>query len=148
MRIPKTSITLVLTFGLWLGLVLGCSSLRKAADEKRAEREGPGVTISAEDLYKAYQSNEADADKLYQGKIVIVTGTVGTTSTPDEGMGRPAIILVDAHQKPIVNCFGFATDDKNAISKLKPGQKVSVTGKCMGKVLSDVPVLEESVPQW
>ena len=147
MRIPKTSITLVLTFGLWLGLVLGCSSLRKAADEKRAEREGPGVTISAEDLYKAYQSNEADADKLYQGKIVIVTGTVGTTSTPDEGMGRPAIILVDAHQKPIVNCFGFATDDKGAISKLKTGQKVTVKGKAMGKVMTDVPVLEDSVLQ-
>ena len=147
MRITKTSITLVLTFGLWLGLVLGCSSLRKAADEKRAEREGPGVTISAEDLYKAYQSNEADADKLYQGKSVIVTGTVGTTSTPDEGMGRPAIILVDAHQKPIVNCFGFATDDKGAISKLKTGQKVTVKGKAMGKVMTDVPVLEDSVLQ-
>ena len=50
MRIPKTSIALVLTFGLWLGLVLGCSSLRKAAEEKRAEREGPPITISAEGL--------------------------------------------------------------------------------------------------
>ena len=147
MRITKTSITLVLTFGLWLGLVLGCSSFRKAMESKRVEREGTGVTISAEDLYKAYQSNEADADKLYQGKIVIVTGTVGTTSTPDEGMGRPAIILVDAHQKPIVNCFGFATDNKEAISKLKTGQKVTVKGKAMGKVMTDVPVLEDSVLQ-
>jgi hypothetical protein len=147
MKIPKTSITLVLTFGLWLGLVLGCSSLRKAAEEKRAEREGPPITISAEDLYKAYESSEADADKLYQGKIVMVTGTVGTTSTPDEGMGRPTIILVDAHQKPIVNCFGFATDNKEAISKLKTGQKVTVKGKCMGKVMTDIPVLEDSVLQ-
>ena len=147
MRTPKTSITLVLTFGLWLGLVLGCSSLRKAADEKRAEREGAPITISAEDLYKAYESSEADADKLYQGKIVIVTGTVGTTSTPDEGMGRPAIILVDAHQKPIVNCFGFPTDNKEAISKLKTGQKVSVKGKSMGKVVGDIPVLEDSILQ-
>src|SRR5260370_37755402 len=147
MRIPKTSITLVLTFGLWLGLVLGCSSFRKAMESKRVEREGTGITSSAEDLYKAYESSEADADKLYQGKIVIVTGTVGTASTPDEGMGRPAIILVDAHQKPIVNCFGFATDDKGAISKLKTGQKVTVKGKAMGKVMTDVPVLEDSVLQ-
>ena len=147
MRIPKTSITLVLTFGLWLGLVLGCSSLRKAANEKRAEREGAPITISAEDLYKAYESSEADANMLYQGKIVIVTGAVGTTSTPDEGMGRPAIILVDAHQKPIVNCFGFATGDKEAISKLKTGQKISVKGKCMGKVATDSPALEDSVLQ-
>src|SRR5712691_8456467 len=147
MKTQKSYFPLLLVFGLWLGLVLGCSSFRKAMDEKRAEREGPAITISAEDLYKAYQSNEADADKMYQGKIVIVTGTVGTTSTPDEGMGRPAIILVDAHQKPIVNCFGFATDNKEAISKLKTGQKISVKGKCMGKVATDSPALEDSVLQ-
>ena len=103
--------------------------------------------ISAEEFYKAYQSNEAEADKLYQGKIVIVTGTVGTTSTLGEGMGRPAVILVDAHQKPIVNCFGFANEDKDAISKLKPGQKVTIKGKCMGKVATDEPTLEDSVLQ-
>jgi hypothetical protein len=147
MRMSKTSVTLGLAFGLWLGLILGCSSFRKAVNEKRAEREVAPITISAEDLYKAYQSNEAEADKLYQGKIVIVTGTVGTTSTPDEGMGRPAIVLVDAHQKQIVNCFGFATDAKEAISKLKTGQKVTVKGKCMGKVATDMPSLEDSVLQ-
>jgi len=137
----------MLMFGLWLGLILGCSSMKKAMDEKRTEREGSPITISADDLSKAYETNEAEAEKLYQGKILIVTGTVGTTSTPDEGMGRPAIILVDAHQKPAVNCFGFATDSKEAISKLKTGQKVSVKGKCMGKVMTDVPVLEDSVLQ-
>src|SRR5713226_1209348 len=99
MRIPKTSITLVLTFGLWLGLVLGCSSFRKAMEEKRAEREGPGITISAEDLYKAYESNEAEADKLYQGKIVIVIGKVGPIDAT-----IPTVYLMDARQKPNILC--------------------------------------------
>ena len=147
MKIERTSVTLLLTFGLWIGLVLGCSSFKKTMEEKRAEREGPGITISADDLYKAYESNEAEADKLYQGKILIVTGTVGTTSTPDAGIGRPAVILTDARQKPIVNCFGFATDEKDAIAKLKTGQKVSVKGRCMGKVTTDIPALEDSVLQ-
>ena len=147
MKTQKNALPLFVVLGLWLGLVLGCSSFRRAMDEKRAEREGPPITVSAEELYKAYQSNEAEADKLYQGKIVIVTGTVGTTSAPEEGMGRPAVILVDAHQKTIVNCFGFATEDKDAISKLKTGQKVSVKGKCMGKVATDEPTLEDCVLQ-
>lgn len=147
MKTQKNALTLLIILGLWLGLILGCSSLRKGMEEKRAEREGTGITISAEDLYKAYDSNEADADKLYQGKIVIVTGTVGTTSTPDEGMGRPAVILVDSNQKPIVNCFGFSTNDKDAIKKLKPGQKVTVKGKCMGKVATDITSLEDSILQ-
>ena len=147
MKTQRKSFSLVLIFGLWLGLILGCSSLKKGMEEKRAEREGPGITISAEDLYKAYESNEAEADKLYQGKILIVTGTVGTISAPAEGMGRAAVILVDAHQKEMVNCFGFAASDKDAISKLKTGQKITVKGKCMGKVATDTPSLEDSVLQ-
>lgn len=147
MRLQESRVSMLVVFGLWLTLIIGCSSLRKGMDAKRGEREGPGITITAEDLYKAYESNEAEADKLYQGKIVIVTGTVGTVSTPGEGMGRPAVVLVDAHQKQIVNCFGFATDAKEGISKLKTGQKVTVKGKCMGKVATDIPSLEDSVLQ-
>ena len=144
MKLQKTWVALVLTFGLWLGLVLGCSSLRKAVNDKRAEREGPPITISAEDLNKAYESSEADADKLYQGRILIVTGTVGTAVV---GTGNPAVDLTNARQKPIVQCLGFATDEKDAISNLKTGQKVTVKGKCMGKVAMDIPVLEDSVLQ-
>src|SRR5438128_9884245 len=147
MKTPENVLTLVVLCSLWIGLTLGCSSFRKAMEEKRAEREGPAIKVSAEDLYKAYESNEAEADKLYQGKIVIVTGTVGTTSAPEEGMGRPAVILVDSRQKAIVNCFGFSTDQKDAISKLKTGPKVSVKGKGMGKVATDEPTLEDCVLQ-
>ena len=147
MKTYRNSLALVLTFGLWMMLIFGCSSFRKAMNEKRAEREGPGITVSAEDLYKAYESNVADADKLYQGKMVIVTGTVGTISTPEQGMGRPAIVLIDGKQKPIVNCFGFSADAKDAIAKLKTGDKVTVKGKCMGRIASDEPTLEDSILQ-
>ena len=139
--------TLILAFGLWSAMVLGCSSFRKAMNEKRAEREGPGVTISAAELFKAYETSEAEADKLYQGKTVIVTGTVGTTSTPEQGMGRPALVLIDDHDKPIVNCFGFPADARDAIAKLKTGDKVTVKGKCMGRIATDEPTLEDSVLQ-
>ena len=96
MQTLKTPVTLMLTFGLWLGLVLGCSSLRKAAEEKRAEREGPPITIFAEDLYKAYESSEADADKLYQGKILIVTGGTVFIVTGDH-RPRMRVNLVPCH---------------------------------------------------
>ena len=145
MSTKKNALTLIAVFGLWLGLVLGCSSFRKAVNEKRAEREGTGINISAEDLYKAYEANEAEAEKLYQGKIVIVTGTVGTSSPGT--YGNPAVILIDAKEKPIVNCFGFAKDYKEAIAKLKTGQKVTVKGKCMGKVATAEPTLEDCVLQ-
>jgi hypothetical protein len=147
MKTQKSSISVFVTLALWLGLILGCSYFQKAMNEKRAEREGSGITISAEELSNAYHANEADADKLYQGKIVMVTGTVGTVSIPAGGVGRPAIVLVDGNQKPIVNCFGFAADARDAVSKVKTGQKVTVKGKCMGKVATDEPSLEDCVLQ-
>src|SRR5215467_4520918 len=109
MRLPKTSVALVLVIGLWHGLTLGCKT-----STERTRDAASSVAVSADDLSKAYESKEAEADKLYQGKIMTVTGTVGTTSTPAAGMGNPAVILVDARQKPIVNCYGFATDQKDA----------------------------------
>src|SRR5260370_5297043 len=133
MKPQKIPVALLVIFGLWVGLILGCSSLRKAMDAKRVEREGTGITISAEDLYKAYESNEAEADKRYLGKILIVTGTVGSANS---GIyANPDVILIDARQKPIVNCLGFAKDEKEAIAKLEFGQKVLVKGECMGKII-------------
>jgi hypothetical protein len=132
MNTQKNPVTLLIVFSIWLGLTLGCSSLRKAMEAKRTEREGTGITISAGDLYKAYDSNEAEADKVYQGKIVIVTGKVGPIDA-----NIPTVYLVDARQKPNIFC-DFARDQKDAVSKLEFGQTVTVKGKCAGKVLGSV----------
>jgi tRNA_anti-like len=140
MKTQRTLVTLLVTFGLWLGLILGCKS-----STQRTREATNAITISAEDLYKAYESNAADADKLYEGKILIVSGTVGDTQTPE--IGNPSLSFMDSRKKAIVQCFGFAADQKDAISKLKAGQTVSVRGKCMGKAVMAIPVLEDSVLQ-
>jgi hypothetical protein len=44
MKTQKNPVTLLAVFSIWLGLTLGCSSLRKAMEEKRIEREGTGIT--------------------------------------------------------------------------------------------------------
>ena len=139
MKIHKSVLTLGVMFSLWLGLVLGCKS-----STQRTREATNAITITAEDLYNAYESNEADADKLYQGKILIVSGTVGT---PVVGIGNPAVDLIDARKKPIVQGLGFATEQKDAISNLKTGQKVTVRGKCMGRMMGKLVVLEDSVLQ-
>ena len=139
MKTKKSITTLLIVFGLWSALIFGCkSSTQKTSDAANA------ITISAQDLYKAYESSEADADKLYQGKILIVTGPVGDTDTP--GAGRPAVTLL-AQKSPAIQCFGFAADQKDAISKLKAGQSASVKGKCMGRMMGKLVVLEDSVLQ-
>ena len=137
MKTQKSVLTLGLMFSLWLGLVLGCKS-----STQRTREATDAITISAEDLYKAYESNEADADKLYQGKMLIVSGTVGDTDTP--AVGNPAVTL-SAQKSAAIQCFGFAADQKDAISKLKTGQTVTVKGKCMGRMMGKLVVLQDSV---
>ena len=141
MKTQKHPGTLLVIFGLWLALILGCSSLRKA----RETREGAPINISAAELYKAYESNETTAAERYGGKTVIVTGVVGDTDTPE--VGNPAVTLIDAGKKPVIQCFGFAADQKDAVSQLKVGQTVSVKGKCMGRMMGRLVVLEDSIIQ-
>jgi hypothetical protein len=117
--------TLLSLAGLGVFLLLAFGSLDSTNENTSSGTNA--ITISAEDLSTGYNSNEADADKLYQGKILIVTGTVGATE-----MQIPAVNLVDAHTV-VVQCRYFPTDQMDAISKLKVGQTVSVKGKCMGQ---------------
>ncbi len=139
MKIHKSVLILGVMFCLWLGLVLGC----KSSTQRTSEATG-AITVSAEDLYKAYESNEGDADKIYQGKILIVSGTVGDTDTP--AVGNPAVTL-SAQKSAAIQCFGFAAGQKDVISKLKTGQTVTVKGKCMGRMMGKLVVLEDSVIQ-
>ena len=139
MKTQKSITTLLIVFGLWSALIFGCKS-----STQRTSEATNAIAISAEDLYKAYQSNEADADRLYQGKMLIVSGTVGDTDTP--AVGNPAVTLV-AQKSAAIQCFGFAADQKDAISKLRTGQNASVRGKCMGRMMGKLVVLEDSVLQ-
>jgi hypothetical protein len=126
--------TLLSLAGLAVFLLLAFGSL-----DSTNEKATDAIKISAEDLYKAYNSNEADADELYKGKMLIVTGTVGGAETRTR-----EVTLVDARHEVLVYCLGFATDQEDAISKLKAGQTVSVKGKCMGR---HPPVLGMSIEQ-
>src|SRR5713101_6150866 len=100
MKTQKNPVTLLVIFGLWLGLILGCSSLRNSAP----------IKISAEDLSKAYGSNEKTANDRYRGETLIVTGNVGSTNTE---VG--SFHFGDA---PLVVCYA---EQKDEVAQLKIG---------------------------
>ncbi len=125
MKAQKNPVTLLVIFGLWLGLILGCSSFRNSAP----------IKISAEDLSKAYASNEITANDRYKGETLIVTGKVGITNIPEGATPPPSFHFGDA---PLVVCFA---EQKDEVSQLKIGQTVTVKGKCMGSVLGFVTLM-------
>ena len=98
MKIHKSVLTLGVVFFLWLGLALGCSSLRNSAP----------IKISAEDLSKAYESNETSANDRYKGETLIVTGKVGITNIPEGATPPPSFHFGDA---PLVVCFAEEKDE-------------------------------------
>src|SRR6202158_3781628 len=122
MKLQRNAVTLLVVFGIWLGLILGCSSLRNSAP----------IKISAADLSKAYESNEKTANDRYRGETLIVTGKAGITNIPEGATPPPSFHFADA---PLVVCFAEQKDD---VSHLKIGETVTLQGKCTGSVLGFV----------
>lgn len=105
--------------------------------------EGPPITVSAEQLYKAYKTNEISADEQYRGRVLIVTGEV--KGIKKDFTDKPYLELktsgpfedVAAHVQP---------ERAGSLRALSPGARVTVV--CMGNnVIMGSPQLAECVLQ-
>ncbi|MEK7995079.1 MAG: hypothetical protein AAB403_14835 [Planctomycetota bacterium] len=130
MRIIR-NVASALTVGVFLALAIGSSSEKKT--ELEVANVAPQVTIGATDLFADYKANEIAADQKYKGRVLQVTGTVdsiakditGTmyvTLKGDEFIGSIQCLFDDAHA--------------NQLAGLQRGMKVSVKGKCGGKIMN------------
>lgn len=101
-------------------------------DSKKEEVET--ISISAEDLWNAYQENAVNADTLYKGKMLSVTGTISDI-TQDALTKNPCLALStgDSFNLYPIQCFFDGSEDTVAtISELRDGQEVTIVGKCQG----------------
>lgn len=121
--------TMIFTF---LG---GCDAASGSADSKPA---GPPITVTAAEISKAFQENEAKAKLAYDGKVLDVTGVVKDI---DLSIGdTPVIHLKGAGDKLNmgVNDAGKLTDvdigglSTEAAAKINKGEKLTFT--CSGGV--------------
>lgn len=97
------------------------------------DAKGSGIEISAEDLVGAYLENEIAADQLYKDKYVNVSGIV--ESIAKDILGHPFILLKSKHFIK-VQCTFYDPKAIPVLARLKPGQKISVEGICLGKFLN------------
>lgn len=56
--------------------VLAIGSTESDEDTKEVQSKTPSYTLSADQLYREYESNEVAADEKYKGEIVIVYGEI------------------------------------------------------------------------
>jgi hypothetical protein len=103
---------------------------RNVVDEK-------GIAITASQLVKDYQQNEAEANKKYLDKAVEVTGNVSEIKNNQEGKATVMLTSDD----PFTGVFCTLKDSSANIST---GSSVVIKGICSG-MLTDVRLREAVV---
>jgi hypothetical protein len=94
------------------------------------------VRILAQSLSADYKANEVSADRMYKGRLLIVTGTVKNIGV--DAMDRPYVSLDTGDLIAAVQCF-FDRDNERQIvklSQLRKGQRVTIRGRGDGKLVN------------
>lgn len=96
------------------------------------------VAVTAKDLWEAYSENKVNADNLYKGKMLAVTGVI--VDIGQDALTKAPCISLETGDGPIclypIQCFfpknGEQTD---AIANLSDGDIITIYGKCDGTPL-------------
>ncbi len=100
----------------------------KTVKSKKAD-----VEITAENLIQAYEADEAEANKLYNDKVILVTGTIA-------GITDDAAVITVTLKNPESISGVLCSFDKNTISKevFTVGDEVKIKGICNGYLMDVV----------
>jgi len=121
-------------------LVLGGSAVAYFMWNKphRNVENEKGIVITASQLVKEYQQNEAEANKKYLDKAIQVTGAIGEIKTNQEGKTTISLTSDDAFTGV------FCTLKEPPPGNVAAGSAVTIKGICSG-MLSDVRLSEAVV---
>lgn len=105
-------------------------SVAVPAEPTPAPTAVPAIDITAAKLYKAYDENELAADDNYKGKILRVSGKVGSI---DQDMFNSLYVTLDTGDYNIfsVQCY-FSDSERQKLTSLKKGGKATIVGRCEG----------------
>ncbi len=88
------------------------------------------VTIEAPVLLEAFETNEDSANMKYQGKVILVSGTVGSISK--DSLGYSVYLKEKDAISGIICSFDNASFDS---VRVKPGAFINVKGICTGYLM-------------
>ena len=104
---------------------------RKPAD---LTNEKPQKKITAAALIAAFKNDEENANKIFLGKTLIITGLITEINNEQDTLLN--IFLGEKNSIEKVSCI-MDMRRKDSFEKLKPGQQISIIGFCTG-YLQDV----------
>jgi hypothetical protein len=97
-----------------------------------------GVQLSAQSLYDAFKTNEAEANSKYLDKAIQLTGEVGAVSKNLDG--NTIVDIKTNDPLVVINCT-FKSDP----GTLQPGQTITFKGICTGYIPDANVVINEGV---
>ena len=97
-----------------------------------------GVQLSAQSLYDAFKTNEAEANSKYLDKAIQLTGEVGAVSKNLDG--NTIVDIKTNDPLVVINCTF-----KNDPGTLQPGQTITFKGICTGYIPDANVVINEGV---
>ncbi len=95
------------------------------------------VPVSPQALAEAYRRNFHEADAMYTGKLLIVTGRIKTIRPPDRNYDFHvdklyAYITIDAGRNLPIAVYFWNWEAEKFIRNLRSGSTISVMGFCQG----------------
>lgn len=124
----RNGITFIL-FAAFIFLAFG--SVDTDEDTRAVKRQSPAYSLTADQLYNEYKSNEVAADSKYKGKIVLVSGVVQDIGK--DIMDEAYIVIGGQGFLDGVQCM-FTESENASIIRLSKGQSVKVKGEVSGKM--------------
>lgn len=102
-----------------------------------AVTEAPAISISAEELMSAYESNEVSADKQYKDQKLSVTGVVDNISTI---LDQTTVTLTNGDEFAFtgVRCYFDDEAEIDKVANLSKGTTITVEGTCDGYSIEPV----------
>lgn len=110
------------------------STIEKSTPQKNVrQQQEAAISVPAQQLLQEYASNELRANKTYEDKLIQVTGVI--KSIGEDILGDPYVSIGQGPALSSVQCF-FDKSDIDRLTSLQPGQNITITGRCSGKMMN------------
>ncbi|MFC1893473.1 hypothetical protein ACFLYR_05535 [Chloroflexota bacterium] len=106
----------------------------KPRPKSEPEPISAAIEVTVDELFSAYETDEADADARFNNRILTVTGIVNRIEVK-EYLSYMYLARTEERVWPNILCF-FKSEYAAELNQLTVGQQVRVQGKYHGSILS------------
>lgn len=92
----------------------------------------PDFVVSAEELFNAFEQDEAAANEKFVTKNSTIQVSGVLSEVVYEADSTISILLKSPNNSDVAIYCGLASKDPEAVKKLQAGSKISVKGQCAG----------------